>query len=80
MVRTTHGEDGAIVLDIQRGRVLRLNAAGSFILEHLERGETELQISMALSERFRISREVAQTDVGEFLISLKQAALVQQQN
>jgi hypothetical protein len=75
-VRTTHGQDGAVVLDIQRGRVLRLNATASFILEHLQRGEPELQIIEEFCEYFCISREVGQPDIDECLISMEQVGLV----
>ena len=75
-VRTTHGQDGAVVLDIQQGRMLRLNVTGSFIFEHLERGESESQIIEGLSQRFCISRDVAQADVGDFLKSIEQEGLV----
>lgn len=75
-VRTTHGHDGAVVLDVQSGRVVRLNAAASFILEHLERGEPESQIIKELCQRFSISPEVAQADIRECLISMEQVGLV----
>jgi hypothetical protein len=75
-VRTTHGQDGAVILDIQRGRVIRLNLTASFIFQCLERGETESQIVEGISEYFRISPEVAHTDVADFLNSMKQQGLV----
>jgi hypothetical protein len=76
-VRSNHGQDGAVVLDIQQGRVLRLNRTGSFIFEHVERGETESQIIEGFSQYFCVSHDVAQTDVGEFLKSIEQEGLVQ---
>lgn len=75
-VRTTHGPDGAVVLDIQHGRVLRLNATGSLILKYLERGETESHICERLTQHFRVSRDVAHEDVREFLASMERAGLV----
>lgn len=75
-VRTTHGQDGAVILDIQRGRVIRLNLTASFILQCVERGETESQIVDGIAQHFRISRDAAHTDVGDFLRSMKQEGLV----
>jgi hypothetical protein len=75
-VRTSHGQDGAVILDIQRGRVIRLNVTASFILQCIERGESESQIAGRIAQHFRISHDVAQTDVGDFLRSMKQEGLV----
>jgi hypothetical protein len=43
-VRSTYGQDGAIVLDVQRGQILRLNSTASLIFQRLQKGETEAQI------------------------------------
>lgn len=76
-VRTTYGQDGAVVLDIHQGRILRLNVTGSFIFECLQRGETELQIADGISRRFSIPRERAQADIGGFLKSMEHEGLVE---
>lgn len=75
-VRTTHGQDGAVVLDIQQGRVLRLNVTGSFIFQCLQRGETEPQIIDGISQHFCVSRDIAEADVNEFLDSMEQEGLI----
>jgi len=75
-IRSTRGQDGAIVLDIQHGRILRLNVTGSLIFARLRQGRTESEIINGISEEFRISHDVAQTDVGEFLKSMEIAGLV----
>ena len=75
-VRASHGQDGSVVLDIQQGRMLRLNLTGSFILTQLERGEGESQIIDGFGQHFCVSRDVAQTDVAEFLNALKKEGLV----
>src|SRR5712691_8274913 len=43
-VRSTHGQDGAIVLDVQQGHMFNLNPVGSRILELLENGSAEADI------------------------------------
>lgn len=75
-LRSTRNHDGAVILDIPRGRVLRLNATGSLIFGWVEQGQPEAEIIDGLVQRFRISREVAQADVMELLRSLEQEGLL----
>jgi len=75
-VRTTHGPDGAVVLDIKQGRLLRLNITGSVIFQGLQRGETEAQIIEGIRHHFCISRDLAHADVTEFLESMEQEGLI----
>ena len=75
-IRATHGCDGSVVLDIRKGRVLRLNVTASLIFQHLQRGEDIGAIAEAISQRFSISREVANADVLDFLNAMTQEGLV----
>jgi hypothetical protein len=75
-VRSTHGQDGAIVLDLHEGQMFNLNLVGSKILELLERGLSEPDIVDAISREFHTSREVVERDVREFVESLKNCKLV----
>ena len=75
-VRTTHGQDGAIVLDVQQGQMFNLNLVGSRILELLESGSAESDIVNVISRDFNANREVVENDVREFIESLKQHKLV----
>ena len=77
-VRSTHSQDGAIVLDIRRGRMFNLNFVGSRILELLKSGSTECATVDQMSREFGISRELAENDVREFLHSLKNCHLVEE--
>ena len=76
-IRSTHGQDGAIVLDIRQGQMFNLNFVGSRILELLETGATESAIVDEISQKFEGSRDVAETDVQEFIESLKQHNLLE---
>ena len=76
-IRSTHGQDGAIVLDIQQGQMFNLNFVGSRILELLETGTTESAIVDEISRKFEVSRDAAETDVQEFIESLKQHRLLE---
>jgi hypothetical protein len=71
-VRSTHGQDGAIVLDIRQGQMFNLNLVGSRILELLETGATEAAIVDKISQKFEVRRDLAESDVREFIESLKQ--------
>jgi hypothetical protein len=76
-VRSTHGQDGAVVLDIRQGQMFNLNPVGSRILELLEKGATESAIVADISQNFGVSREVVEPDVREFIDSLTQHHLLE---
>jgi hypothetical protein len=75
--RSTHNQDGAIVLDILHGHIFRANIVGSRILELLRRNHTEEQIAEELSREFRVSRETLVADLAEFLALLKKHRLIE---
>jgi hypothetical protein len=75
-VRITYSDDGAIVLAIHTGKVLRLNSTGSVVLQYLQQRATVPEIIATVSSRFGLSRIVAATDVSEFLETLEKLALV----
>jgi hypothetical protein len=75
-VRSTHGQDGAIVLDIRQGQMFNINLVGSQILELLETGATELAIVEEITQKFEVSRDIAESDVREFIASLTRHHLV----
>ncbi len=75
-VRSTHGQDGAIVLDVQQGQMFNLNRVGSRILELLESGSAESDIVNVIGQEFNSSREVVENDVREFIESLRKHKLV----
>ena len=76
-IRSTHGQDGAIVLDIRQGQMFNLNFVGSRILELLENGAAESAIVDEISQKFEVSRDTAASDVREFIESLKQHHLLE---
>lgn len=78
-VRSTHGQDGAIVLDVQQGQMFNLNLVGSRILELVECGSSESEIVGTVSREFNADAEVVKSDVREFLETLKAYKLVHDQ-
>jgi hypothetical protein len=77
-VRSTHSQDGAIILDVRQGQIFNLNFVGSRILELLKSGSTESAIVDEISREFDVSRNVAENDVREFLQNLKKCHLVEE--
>jgi Coenzyme PQQ synthesis protein D (PqqD) len=75
-VRSTHGQDGAVVLDIQRGQMFNLNCVGSRILELLESGSAEPDIVRVISHEFNADREAVQSDVREFIEAMRKHKLL----
>jgi hypothetical protein len=75
-VRSTHNQDGAVVLDVRQGQIFNLNFVGSRIIELLKIGSTESAIVDQLSREFAVNREIAENDVREFLQTLKKCHLV----
>jgi hypothetical protein len=77
-VRSTHSQDGALVLDVRQGQIFNLNFVGSRILELLKTGSTESAIVDQISSEFGVSSELAEKDLREFLESLKKCHLVEE--
>lgn len=75
-VRSTHSQDGAVVLDIRHGQMFRLNLVGSRMLELLSVGCSEGQISDQISREFSVAREIVEADVHEFLTQLERHHLL----
>ena len=75
-VRSTHSQDGAVVLDILHGQMYRLNLVGSRMLELLKQGHTEREIAEQLSQEFRVGRETVASDLQEFLAHLEKHHLL----
>jgi hypothetical protein len=77
-VRSTHNRDGAILLDIRQGQMFNVNFVGSRILELLKNGCTEAAITEQISREFGVGRELAETDMRQFLQALKKCQLVEE--
>jgi hypothetical protein len=75
-VRSTHGQDGAVVLDIRQGQMFNVNPVGSRILELLESVSCEQEIVDAVSQEFNADIEMVKRDITEFLEALKAHQLV----
>ena len=76
-VRSTHGQDGAIVLGIQQGQMFNLNLVGSRILALLKEGAAQAEIVDEIVRKFGVSLGRAENDVQQFLETLKKNHLVE---
>ena len=78
-IRSTHDQDGAVLLDIRQGLMFRLNPVGSRILELLKLGYPESRITDEISRDFGADRETVKSDLGEFLAHLETHGLLESQ-
>lgn len=76
-VRSMHTLDGAVVLDVKRGRMFRFNSTGSRILQLLSSGTEEPDIAGMLVREFSADPATAESDTRSFLGSLRRHALVE---
>ena len=77
-VRSVHSLDGAIVLDVEQGKMFQLNPAGARILELLKRGSDEAGLVDQISQEFGVDPEIAEQDVHEFVGALKGQRLLEE--
>ena len=76
-IRSTHGQDGAVVLDIPQGQMFNLNFVGSRILELLKDGSAPLEIVDEIVREFGVSRHLAENDVQDFLQTLRKYRVIE---
>jgi hypothetical protein len=76
-IRSTHNQDGAVVLDIRHGQMFRLNFVGSRILELLKQGRAEAQIAEEIAREFSVTQEIVEFDLREFLAHLEKHDLLE---
>jgi hypothetical protein len=70
-IRRISSADGAIVLDLARGTMFRLNLTGSKILDLLEQGVSPAKVAKQLSVEWDVPIEVVQNDLSHFMQSLQ---------
>ncbi|WP_040491428.1 PqqD family protein [Ilumatobacter nonamiensis] len=69
--------DEVVILDLDGSVYLKLNGSGRALWELLSQGATETELVTALTDRYAIAPELAATDVGRFLDSLRQRNLIE---
>ena len=82
-VRSGYAEDGALLLDVNKGLSYRLNVLGAQVwvtIESSPHGITLEGIVDALETRFKVPREQLESDTTDWLDKLKQLGLLQKGN
>jgi hypothetical protein len=75
-IRSARTPEGQVLLDVYQGQIFSINAVGSRILELLQQGLEEIQISRDIARVYEIDLGRARSDVQEFLNALKDRSIV----
>ena len=75
-IKETSSEDGAVLLDVDRGICFSLNAVGLTIWQSLKQGRNADQIVEVLQGSYSVPREQLAEDVRIFLESLESSGLL----
>ena len=76
-IRTVVNQDGGILLDIDRGRMLSSNPVGARIWQMIESGKSRTEIVAAVSADYGVPVDVVSRDVDEFVTVLRSQRLVE---
>ncbi|MFY9801576.1 MAG: PqqD family protein [Candidatus Acidiferrales bacterium] len=71
-IRSASTPDGAVLLDIQHGRILSLNGMGSRVFEMLRGGLDENQIADQISRDCGVDADYARIDILDFIRTLQE--------
>jgi len=71
-IRSASTPDGAVLLDVQQGRILSLNSMGSRIFEMLRGGLDENQIADEISRDCGVASDYARIDILNFIRTLQE--------
>lgn len=78
-IRSTHDQDGAVLLDIRQGQMFRLNPVASRMFGLLKLGYADARIADEISREFGMDRQIVEVDLSEFLRHLEAQGLLQSQ-
>jgi hypothetical protein len=76
-VRSTTTDDGAVLLDIHRGKILGLNPMGSRVFEMLQGGLDQNQIAAEISNAFGVDADQVRDDILDFIRILEEHNILQ---
>jgi hypothetical protein len=75
-LRTIVNQDGAAVLDTEKGTISTLNTTGAYIWQAMERGEHEGDIVDQLARETGESPETIRDDVKDFIAALREQKML----
>jgi Coenzyme PQQ synthesis protein D (PqqD) len=76
-IRSASTPQGAVLLDVQQGRILSLNSMGSKVFEMLRGGLDENQIAGEISKDFGVAADYARRDILDFIRTLQEHHVLQ---
>ncbi len=79
-VRSTHSQDGAVVLDIRHGQMFRLNPVASRMLELMKQDFSDAQIADEISLQCGVSRAMVESDLRELIEHLAKHRLLESEH
>ncbi len=75
-LRTAHTPDGGIVLDVESGKMFRLNPVGSQILCLLHKGTSIADVVEEISQEYQVEVETVREDLLHFFTTLEALGLL----
>ncbi len=78
-LRSVVDQNGAVILDIERGLISTLNPIGAYVWQGLQRGESLETIIVTLARETGEEPLTVERDVREFVEDLKQKRLLPQE-
>ena len=78
-IRFTKGQDGGVLLDVDKGAMFTLNRVGVRILELLQEGQTMPSVVSQISGEFGAPEREVRSDVEDFLRLLSKQGLLEAQ-
>jgi hypothetical protein len=75
-IRSVIDDDGAVLLDVQKGTYFSLNNLGVEVWRRLERGQTLGQIEQEIAQDFAVPSDDVSRDVQRFVRALEEKALL----
>ena len=78
-IRLTKGQDGGVLLDVDKGAMFTLNSVGVRIMELLQEGQTTSSVVGQISQEFGASEREVKGDVDDFLRLLGEQGLLEDQ-
>jgi hypothetical protein len=75
-LRTAHTPDGGIVLDVESGKMFRLNPIGCQILCQLRKGASIPQVVEEIHQEYQVEVEIVREDLLHFFTTLEALGLL----
>ncbi|HEU5409260.1 MAG TPA: PqqD family protein [Nitrospira sp.] len=79
-VRSASCADSGVVLDIEHGRMFRLNCVASRMLKLVKSGLQESEIAAKIAEEFGIDFKTVECDTREFLEMLERFDVIEERS